>query len=124
MQLERSGTFVERCAGGHHVVEQKKALAAEIGGAMEGVADILAARFPRQTGLRLGRTDTLAMTAIDRPTQRTTQRARQFQRLIEAAFAQAGRMQRQGNDAIKLQSLRQRRQLLGKKSTGPGGGRT
>ncbi len=87
MKLHCARAFIERCAGGHYVVDQKQSLSAEIGRAVKSAADVLLAFAPGQVGL-CGRIAGAAATrGIDRDAQCLAQRAGEFERLIEAAFA-------------------------------------
>ena len=85
VQFQRSRTFVERCAGGHDIVDEQDALTGEIGRAMESIADIFNALFPGQGGLRRRVANALTMAAVKWQAQGFGQRTRQLERLAKRA---------------------------------------
>ena len=100
MQLECPGTFVERGAGRHHVINQRDAFAGQVGGTMKSAADVLDARPPGQFGLCRRMPNARADAGINRPATERTDRPRKFKCLVEAALTQAQRMQWQRNDQV------------------------
>ena len=100
MQLERARAFVERSAGGHDVVDEKDAPARQVARAMERAADVLLAFFPWQTGLGRSMPDSCTYPGVERQPECCGDGACQFQRLVEAAFAQPGWVQRQRDDEV------------------------
>ncbi len=122
MQFERPCAFVERGAGGHHVIDQDDPFPRQVGRAMERAADILLAFAPRQAGLRRCVPDARTAVRLDRQFQGGPDRAREFEGLVEAPLAQAFWMQWQGNDQIggdsggllrqKLPKIRRQRQTV------------
>ena len=66
VQLERARAFVDRRAGGHHVVDQHEPLAAEILAAVEGAANVLDALAPRKLRLSQRVPYPLATPGVDR----------------------------------------------------------
>ena len=106
MNLERARPpqvareFVKCRAGGQHVVDHGDTLAVQVGVAYECPANIPRAVLPRQRGLWRTLAHAAASVGGKADAGCATHDARQFQRLIETAFAQALRCKRHWYDEI------------------------
>lgn len=115
VQLERARTFSKRSARCHDVIDQQNALAAEVCRAVKCAPQILCAFRQGERSLRRGMGQAHAETGAKRHSQGAADRAREFQRLIKAAFFQTKRVQGQGDDDVHRQVACKRCQRLTKK---------
>lgn len=93
--------LIDRCATGHDIVHHGDMLSLQIHSADKCLAHVFPPLLPRQRRLRQRVAHTLASPLQQRNFQLVRNPARQLQRLVEAAFAQARRVQRHGHDAVR-----------------------
>ena len=97
MNFQGTGTFVGRGPGGHHIVDQQQALLVEVAPAFESAAYIAQALLVRQIGLGGRGARAHKRLKVDREAEQCAERLGDFACLVEAAFAQAINVQREGN---------------------------
>src|SRR5580765_1862677 len=95
-RLQRARQLVERCAGSHHVVDQRYALARERAVAAKRAAHVAPARLAVEAGLRRR----VALTRARFDFQPPAEMAGNLDRLVVAALAQPLSGKRHGNDAV------------------------
>lgn len=107
--FERARAFIKRSTGSHHIIDQNDGFACQVGITMECAADVFLALPPGQPGLCGRIADALAQCGRQRSSEPGGQRAGEFERLVESAFAQPRRMQWKRRDQVGAGSCFRRR---------------
>lgn len=102
VQLEYASTLAGGAAAGEYIVQQQDALLPVILPAGKGAMQVAQAFLQWQRGLRGAAPDTAQAAAVARDGQCFGQRAGNFQRLVETAFAQALTVQGYRHDAAPV----------------------
>lgn len=102
MYFEDAGALIDGCAGGHHVIDQQYLSPAQVSATFKCPPDILVAFFRWQIGLPWGWPVTPYAAAVDGQIEVISDDPGNFHRLVEAAFAQAVRVQGQRDDELML----------------------
>lgn len=102
VQFENTSAFIDRGAGGHHIVDQQHALASEVAPTFKSAAHICPALLERQVGLSRRGSGADDMVEVDGYLERLAKCPGDLGRLVEPALDHSLWVEGEGNNPVKI----------------------